>query len=618
MLRHHRGPPLIARTIHQSFACLAVVVLVVLSSLAARAETVALPADQAFRLSAYRQADRLTLEWKIAPGYYLYRDRIRLTSNGVDVMAPLSGHGMSKDDPTFGPTEIYHEQVAAIIPEASATGGLTVSYQGCQEGGICYPPITRHVDPVSLAITAPSAKPTNTAVSKWPAPPANNEPNRGAIVLATDDGGGLVASLLRDGGISVVLGSFLLFGIGLAFTPCVFPMYPILAGAIARAGERVTPLRGFTLSGVYVLSMSSAFGLLGIAAAWSGQNLQMALQSPIAVGAVAVLFVGLALSMFGAYELQLPSRWVNALGRVGGGNRGSLASTSVLGFTSALIVGPCVTAPLAGALLYVAQSGDVALGAMSLFALGIGKGIPLTIFGTIGPQAMPKAGRWLVKIKELFGFVFLGLAITMLDRFIPAVATSALWGALAVGIGIWLGALDFLRGRACMTCRLGPEALGMGVAICGLVLAVTSIGGYFEGFHVRMVSPPAPASMAGNESFLSVANEGELAQRIASNDGKPTFVYVTADWCITCAVIDHTVLADAAVRAGLAGFNLVKVDVSANSPAQQQVMGSLKVVGPPTMIFVDRSAKEVPGTRLVGEISTDTLLASAGKAENLR
>jgi thiol:disulfide interchange protein DsbD len=613
---------LIARFVQPLTTPFLLLFLLVLFPGQGRAQVMPLPPDQAFHLSISRQPnDAITFKWTIAPGYYLYRDRIKVTVGGADMPAPLVGHGMSKDDPSFGPTEIYHDEVATTVSRdaiLAGAGKLLVTYQGCQEGGICYPPITRNVDPISLALTDESARPEAAAAGEWQAPPSAETTQASGITLAADENGGLVASLLKDGGVPFVLGSFLVFGIALAFTPCVFPMYPILAGAIARAGERVTPLRGFTLSGVYVLAMSSAFGLLGIAAAWSGQNLQMVLQSPLAVGAVAILFVALALSMFGLYELQFPSRWVTALGTVGQGNRGSLTSTAALGFTSALIVGPCVTAPLAGALLYIAQSGNVGLGAMSLFALGIGKGIPLMIFGTFGPQAMPKAGRWLVKVKELFGLVFLGLAISMLARFVPTTITSVLWGLLAIGTGVRLGAIDLIRNRTCMTCRVGPEMLGIGVAIYGLILVSASIGGQFGGVHIPTLSNDDGGDAAAKESFVAVANAADLSQRVASSAGKPSLVYVTADWCVTCAVINRTVLPDATVRDRLAGFNLVKIDVSGNTPEQQQMMKFLRVVGPPTMIFVDPKTKEVPASRLIGDITVDALLASADKAESIQ
>ena len=320
-----------------------------------------LPIEQAFRLSATRQDDEsVKLQWTIAPGYYLYEDKIRLRRGASDLAVPeLQGNGQSKDDPTFGPSTVFHDHVAAIVPlTPSALGPLEVRYQGCQDKGICYPPIVRHVDATTLTVTDPEERAPATLANDWTAPTSTAQAS--GVAIAADEGG-MVHSLLKDGGVLMVLGSFMLFGTLLAFTPCVFPMYPILAGAIARQGEAVTLLRGFTLSLAYVIAMATAFGVLGVAAAWFGQNLQMALQSPLAIGAVSILFLILALPMFGLFELQLPSAWVSAIGGLGQVNRGSLAAASLLGFTSALIVGPCVTAPLAGALIYIAQTGDVVL-----------------------------------------------------------------------------------------------------------------------------------------------------------------------------------------------------------------------------------------------------------------
>lgn len=595
--------------------------MVALQTAAAFAQAMPLPADQAFTLRASRAADSVRLEWTIAPGYYLYRDKIRVASSDAEaVQAALTGQAVSKDDPTFGSTEIYLGKAEATISKEAAQqisgSTLVVTYQGCQDDGICYPPITRHIELSSLQITDSEAPPAIASSAEWQVPAATPG---GGIALATESDGGIVAALLKNGGVALMLGSFLLFGMALAFTPCVFPMYPILAGALARSGDDLSPMRGFTLSAVYVLAMASAFGLLGIAAAWSGQNLQMALQSPVALGAVSLLFVVLALSMFGLYELQLPSRWVNVLGRTGRGKRSSLASTAVLGFTSALIVGPCVTAPLAGALLYIAQTGDVVLGAAALFALGIGKGVPLIAFGTIGPKALPKAGAWMESVKKGFGFMFLASAVWMVSRVVPGEYALALWALLLIGSGVYLGAFDGLPHDAPDRRRAG-KAVGLAASVYGIILAVGAASGSGDPLRplAGLMQQVAPAVETGKGAFADTASAAQLSERIASAGGKPSLVYVTADWCITCAVIDRTVLPDAAVRSRLAGFNLVKVDVSDNTPVQQLMMQSLRVVGPPTMIFVDAKAQEVPGSRLVGDVTVESLLASAGKVDGPR
>lgn len=609
---------MIARTARPTLVVLISCLIAALQTAAAFAQAMPLPADQAFTLRANRAADSVRLEWTIASGYYLYRDKIRVASSDAEaVQAALMGQAVSKDDPTFGSTEIYLGQAEATISKEAAQqipgGALVVTYQGCQDGGICYPPITRRIDLSSLQITDSEAPPAVASSGEWQAPAATPA---GSIALATESDGGIVAVLLKNGGVALMVGSFLLFGMALAFTPCVFPMYPILAGALTRSGTDLSPMRGFTLSAVYVLAMASAFGLLGIGAAWSGQNLQMALQSPVAVGAVSLLFVALALSMFGFYELQLPSRWVNVLGRASQGYRSSLASTAALGFTSALIVGPCVTTPLAGALLYIAQTGDVMIGAAALFALGVGKGIPLIVFGTIGPKALPKTGAWMESVKKGFGFVFLAYAVWMVSRIIPAEYALALWALLLIGSGVYLGAFDGLPHDA-PNRRRADKAMGLTASVYGIILALGAASGSGDPLRplAGFMQRGAPAAETGESTFANAASAAQLSERIASASGRPSLLHVTADWCITCTVIERAVLPDAAVKSRLASFNLVKIDVSDNTPVQQQMIQSLRVVGPPTMIFVDAKAQEIPGSRLVGDVTVNSLLASAGKVD---
>ncbi|OYR17721.1 protein-disulfide reductase DsbD [Brucella grignonensis] len=610
---------LLARTVWTLFVAVVMTALVAISTAPASAQVTStgampLPVDQAFQLSVTRQDDAsVKLQWKIAPGYYLYEDKIGVKRGDADIaVGDLQGNGQSKDDPTFGQSTVFHDHVAAVVPgNASTSSPLEVHYQGCQDDGICYPPMVRHVDVTTLAITDPDQHDPATLANDWTAP-VSTAPASGIAIAA--DNGGMIGSLLKDGGVLMVLGSFMLFGVLLAFTPCVFPMYPILAGAIARQGEAVTPLRGFTLSVAYVLAMATAFGLLGVVAAWSGQNLQMALQSPIAIGAVSALFIILALSMFGLFELQLPSSWVNAIGGLGSGNRGSIASAGLLGFTSALIVGPCVTAPLAGALIYIAQTGDVALGAASLFALGLGKGIPLIAFGTLGPKALPKAGGWMTAVRQAFGFVFVATAIWMVSRIIPAEAGLALWALFAIGLAVWLGAFDTL-GPDAGGRRRTAKAAGLAAALYGIALGLGAASGGNDPLRpLGNLVAQRGGSGAGEElSFRTAGTSAELQTQIAASDAKPSLLYVTADWCVTCAVIDRSVFPDPAVQADLNRFNLIKLDVSGNTPAQQQIMRSLQVVGPPTMIFVDKQGRETAGTRLVGDVTKTTLRASVEK-----
>jgi thiol:disulfide interchange protein DsbD len=424
--------------------------------------------------------------------------------------------------------------------------------------------------------------------------------------------GGMIGSLLASGGALWVVASFLVFGLLLAFTPCVLPMYPILSATLAREGEALTARRGFVLSSAYVLAMAAAFGLLGMVAAWSGQNLQMVLQSPAAIGAVAVLFVVLAASMFGLFELQLPGAWVSRMAGVSAGTRGSVGGAAGMGFLSALIVGPCVTAPLAAALLYIAQTGDAFLGAAALFALGLGQGLPLIAFGTAGSRALPRAGAWMVQVKYVFGFVFLAAAVWMTGRILPPPATLALWAVLLLTAAVFSGVAD----RMTQESGAGPrfrKAAGLALSLAGVILALGAASGGSDPLrplaHLGIGGPPSPGGEA-RTAFVEAGSMPELMQQITSADGKPTFVYFTADWCVICRSIERDVFADAGIVAGLDGFRRVRVDLTALDHANQEMMRDLAVVGPPTMIFFDSSAKEASGSRLIGDATVATLKAS--------
>lgn len=580
-----------------------------------------LTADEAFDLHAARAATgEINLKWTIRDGYYLYRDKLKAHAEGNSESLPLeTSAGTAKTDPTFGATEVYFQEAKAVLTSSALDGlasdaALLITYQGCQDGGICYPPVTKRLDLAMLTVAdADISTETSARTTPWQFSASQAESSGAArITLAPDSDDGIVSSLLKDGGVALVLASFFLFGIALAFTPCVLPMYPILAGAITRAGDDLSPLRGFLLSGVYVLAMSSAFGLLGVAAAWSGQNLQMALQSPVAIIGVSMLFVVLALSMFGLFELQLPSRWTGAIAGKGYGKRGTLRATAVLGFTSALIVGPCVTAPLAGALLYIAQTADVALGAAALFALGLGKGIPLVIFGTVGAKALPKAGPWMATVKRAFGFVFLATAVWMVSRIIPESYGLVLWALLLITVGVYLGAFDALGVDTPGHRRLAKTA-GIVASLYGGMLAVGAASGATD--PLRPLSALVQGRLAADQklTFGRAASMEDISALTSDGKGRPSLIYVTADWCITCDIIERNVLSDPTIRSRLEGFRLVKADVTENAPEQQKMMQALRVVGPPTMIFVNATAREVPGSRLVGEVTTGTLLASVSK-----
>jgi thiol:disulfide interchange protein DsbD len=412
-----------------------------------------------------------------------------------------------------------------------------------------------------------------------------------------------------SGSLASVLATFLGFGLLLTFTPCVLPMIPILSGMLARSGGQLSASRGFALSTTYVLAMAAAYGLLGVAAAWSGQNLQAALQTPWALGAMSALFVVLALSMFGLFELQLPNSWASLIAGRTSGMGGSLPGAAALGFTSALIVGPCVTPPLAGALLYVSQTGDMMRGAAALFMLGLGMGLPLIVYGTVGAKALPKSGLWLVRVKQAFGVVFLGVAIVMVSRIAPPQVSLALWAMLAIGAGVFLGAFD--PAPVCAVRRVA-KAAGIAAVFYGGALVVGATSGATDPLQPLATLARGSAPTAATEltsTRVTTPAEFDAAVETARAQGKPILVDFTAEWCVTCKEIDRTVFADPAVQARLKDIPFIRADVTDYNDASRNLMQRFGVAGPPTILFLDpRTGQEVAPSRAIGTIDADGFL----------
>ncbi len=588
---------------------LALVLVLIAAVIPARAFEAPLPVDDAFVPAFDRgSGGALVITWRIADGYYLYRDYLAAQDEDGKALSLKTEPGRIKDDPGFGSTEVYYGKASAMIAGPPAKVRLT--YQGCQDGGLCYPPTTRTID-----VAAMTASVVGGGSFSLPVPKATaNEGFR----IAGGSAHTAVDRLLTDGGIGLLLAGFLGFGLLLAFTPCVFPMYPIVAAMLSREGTRLTAGRGFMLSGAYALALATAFGLLGMAAAWSGRNVQMALQSPLAIGAVAVLFIVLALSSFGLFHIQLPAALSNRF-HTGSGKGGSLGGAALLGFSSAFLIGPCVTAPLAGALLYIARTGDVLIGALALFALGLGKGIPLVILSTVGGKALPRAGGWMETIRHVFGFVFLATAIWLAMPLIPERFVLLPWAVLALVFGVYAASYEGLRPTG------GYGVMLRSVAFISLLWGAL----LFIGFSLGASDPLTPLGpLKGSVSagahpsvrkadFAKIESRNDLASQLQASSARnePTLLYVTAGWCVTCRTVERSVLTDPDVAAALDGVRLTSLDVTALDPARRALMQSLDVIGPPTMIFFDAEQREASGTRLVGDITAVSLAGSAGAAK---
>ena len=578
----------------------------ILIVIAAAAEAKSPPsADKVFQLSTAKGAEgALVLSWLIAPGNYLYRDKITVTNRQGTPAAVITPPGETKDDPSFGETEIYHGQLQVIVPAKSFAGrsDVVVSFQGCAEQGICYPPVTKLVDVKTLLIAKPAARAelTTSADGSWV-----SNPVLGRSVLSSGETAIPQQAFGLQGNFVSMLTAFVGFGLLLAFTPCVFPMVPILSGILAQSGERLTARRGFTLSGIYVVAMALAYASLGAVVAWSGQNLQAELQTPVALSLMSAIFVALALSMFGLYDLQLPQSWTARLVGTGIRSSGSIGGAAILGFGSALIVGPCVTPPLAAALVFVAQTGNIWRGASALFALGIGMGLPLLAFGTFGAAALPKSGPWLAHVKRVFGFVFLGLAIWVISRVLSIWIVVMLWGVSFVGTGIYLAAPKIFGRKRGQSRRAWAAVTGIVSIGFGAFLTITSVFG-----SLGMVGQFAGIG-ANAAEFETVTTPQALNDSIAraTQRGKPVMLEFSAEWCVECTVMDRTVFSEKAVMLGLRDFALIRADATKYNEDARSLMKRFGVVGPPTIVFLGaQDGKEMPDARIIGPVNLATFL----------
>jgi thiol:disulfide interchange protein DsbD len=533
-----------------------------------------LPVHEAFKLSLVSSdAHTIKLRFVASDGYYLYRHRFQFRSEPADIAlgAAQIPPGEAKHDEFFGDVEVYHGVLDITLPRPAADQRaftLLVGYQGCADKGLCYPPETAR-----LQITG-----------------------EGGVVPGSSDAGWNWKSLLL----------FFLAGIGLTFTPCVLPMLPILSGVVLRG--QVGGWRGLSLSLAYVLPMAACFAVLGALMGVFGAslNLQARLQSAWVLVPFALFFVIFALAMFGLFELKLPQALSNRLDSVANRTKGgSLLGAAVLGVLSSLLVSPCVSAPLAGALLYISASGDALGGALKLFALGLGMGAPLLLVATGGAAWLPKSGAWLNTVKNAIGVLLLGLAIGLLSRVLPGPVTLLLIGLLAAGVALFLGALEFViktpRERL-------AQLLGLALLVYALACWYGALSG--QGDPLRPLPHAAVATSAGTsvsktDAWQTIttpaALDAALAQAKAA--GQPVLLDWYADWCISCKVIEHEVLSAPQVQAQLGTFKLLRFDITESNAEQRSLLDRYQLFGPPALLFFAANGSEMTSDRVVGEIN---------------
>ncbi|WP_227815441.1 protein-disulfide reductase DsbD [Nitrogeniibacter aestuarii] len=576
-----------------------------------------LPPDKAYRASVVTRApDRVEVRFEIEDGYYLYKKQFQFRTEPESVVVGPAElpPGKVKQDEFFGEVETYRHELVFNLPVKAPADvtqfELTVISQGCADIGVCYPPhpqtlmvdLTRSEAPKggflsSLGIGGDDARPamdTTPAKAEQPAPAP-------VAPASTDDGdeSGRIAGLLSNQSLPLVLLSFFGFGLLLAFTPCTFPMIPILSGIIVGHGHKITRMRAFELSLAYVLGMAVTYAAAGVAAGLSGALLSAALQNVWVLSAFALLFVVLSLSMFGFYELQLPTALQSKLSDTASHEKGgSLHGVVVMGVLSALIVGPCVAAPLAGALLYIAKTGDAVLGGSALFVMALGMGAPLLAVGVAARSVLPKAGPWMEGVKRAFGVILLALAIWMISPVVPAVVPMIGYGVLLVFSGIYLHALDPLPQHVRNWQRFW-KAVGVIALILGATLLVGAMAGSRDPLQPLAGLGGGAAVAAPAPVFEKVRSVAELDARVAAST-RPVMLDFYADWCVSCKEMERFTFSDPTVQARMNQMLLLKADVTANNEDDQALLKRFDLFGPPGIIFFRPGGEEINGRRVVG------------------
>ena len=556
------------------------------------------PKDAFFYSAEVIDSHTLQVNFDIVDEYYLYKDKFSFKledAEGISITGFQGSKGKEKNDEYFGLMEVYYGKAVFTInlqreqlEETPVT--LIARYQGCADAGLCYPPIDG-----SMQVVLPASDGSAPAITL-------SQAGQSSLPLSEQD---QLANSLANSSAWLTIATFFGLGLLLAFTPCVFPMIPILSSIIVGQGEKITTRRAFTLSLVYVLAMALTYTLAGVAAGLFGENLQAMFQNPWVLGSFSLVFVALAMSMFGFYELQLPSALQSKLSAMSNSQQGgTLAGTAIMGFLSALIVGPCVAPPLAGALIYIGQSGDALLGGMALFALSMGMGAPLLAIGASAGKLLPQAGAWMNAIKAVFGVMLLAVAIWMLERIIPASATLALWAALLIGSSIYMGALEPVGIDGTGWRKLWKGA-GLTLLIYGSLLLIGAASGAKDPLQ-PLQGISFAAGGAGQQSnelkFNKIKSLDDLKQEIATakQNNQPVMLDFYADWCISCKEMERYTFSDPAVQQALSGYRLLKADVTANDADDKVLLKHFGLLGPPSIIFYDRDGVEQRNLRLVG------------------
>lgn len=558
--------------------------------------------DVAFKLNlSVIDAETIRASFIIAPDHYLYRERMKFETEatGSKIAAVSLPASVSKQDATFGKQEVYHHDFNADIRLSEISSNqvtINATYQGCSEKGLCYAPIKKQFKLDLNATTLTMA--TTAGDSSTPAETA-----------AAADGDSDTARLLKTGNIWLIIAGFFVAGLFLSFTPCNYPMIPILSSIIVGSQSRQakpSKLHAFGLSVAYVLGMALTYTAAGIAAALSGDLISQSLQNSWVLGATAILFVALALSMFGFYELKLPtsfeSKMLNASNKLKGGE---FFGVFIMGAISALIVSPCISAPLSGALIVIGQTHNVFLGGVGLFALAIGMGVPLLLIGASAGGLLPKTGNWMNAVRNFFGVLMLGMAIWLISPVIAVSAQLALWAALLIVTAVYLNALDNLAAHANNLAKFF-KGIAVIMLIVGVALLIGALSGAKSAFQPlsgiggAVISSSASTHTASALNFTRISSLAELEQKLAATNGQPVMLDFYADWCVACKELEQFTFNDLKVQNLLKGTTLLQVDVTANSTADKALLKRFALYGPPGIVFFNAKGQEMHTLKTVG------------------
>ncbi|MGC7892336.1 protein-disulfide reductase DsbD [Vibrio anguillarum] len=556
----------------------------------ASADNQFVPVDQAFPFHAEQQGRQVFLDWQVKQGYYLYQDRISISAENAQLGEIEMLDGQPYRDEFFGDVKIYTEPLFVDVPllSAAANAKLIIQYQGCAKAGFCYPPETRIID--LQAVASDTRSDNNTAANV-----AKIETDSPKAPVAEQDG---LANRLADSWWTPLL--FLALGVGLAFTPCVLPMYPILTSIVLGRGQ-LSQQRALILSFIYVQGMALTYTVLGLVVASAGLQFQAAMQHPYVLIGLSTLFVLLALSMFGVYTLQLPSKvqtWLNSLSNKQQG--GSSVGVFAMGAISGLVCSPCTTAPISGALLYVAQSGDLFTGAIALYALAMGMGIPLILVAVFGNKLLPKAGGWMERVKTLFGFILLAAPIFLLERLLPPVWSTALWSALGIAAFGWL-----------YHCKNSLPFGGWKQSMVGIIAVLGLFASAQPALDVWFKPEQTNLASRSHVEFIRVNNIAELNLQLsqAKLAGKPVMLDFYADWCVACKEFEKYTFHQQEVAQKLQNFVLLQADVTKNQPQDIELLKAMNVLGLPTIDFWNAQGERVSNARISGFMPADRFLA---------